>query len=141
MPPDSVVLGEEAADLPPRGLVLVAEDDRDLRDIIAGFLEAKGWRVVALANGPEALERAREERFKVAVLDVRSPSSRGLGVLQTLRAWGSTLPVIVITSFGDAFLSARAMGMGATLVLEKPFDLEDLERAVNECTVNLAERA
>jgi DNA-binding response OmpR family regulator len=115
-------------------LVLVAEDDRDFREIIASFLRAKGCEVIALANGPAAIEHARSERFDVAVLDVRSPTSRALGILQALRACGSTLPVIVITSFGDAFLSQRAIELGATRVLEKPLDLEDLERAVDACT-------
>lgn len=113
--------------------MLVAEDDRDLRDIITSFLDAKQWQVVALANGPEALEVARRERFNVIVLDIRSPASLGLAVLQGLRASGSTLPVIVITSFGDAFLSQRATRLGATRVLEKPFDLDDLQRILDEC--------
>lgn len=129
MPPPDVL----SADLLPRGLVLVAEDDRDLRDIITSFLGARRWSVTALANGPETLELARRERFNVVVLDIRSPASLGMTVLQSLRASGSTLPVIVITSFGDSFLAQRATSLGATRVLEKPFDLDDLERLLDEC--------
>lgn len=123
------------SDISANGLVLVAEDDRDLRDIIAGFLEAKGWRVVALAIGPETLARVWRDRFTVAVLDVRSSTSTGFKVLEELREVDPNLPVIVIASFGDVFVSRRARGMGVAHVIEKPFDLEDLDQALGE--VNL----
>jgi FixJ family two-component response regulator len=51
-----------------------------------------------------------------------------------MRAKASNLPVIVITSFGDTFVTQEARRLGATHILEKPFDLEALERAMQECT-------
>lgn len=117
------------------GPVLIAEDDRDLRDIITAFLEAKGWRVVAVTGGPETLARVWLEQFIVAVVDVRSFASVAFRMLEELRAASPTLPVIVIASFGDVFVSRRARSMGAIVVLEKPFDLEDLAEALE--TLNL----
>lgn len=118
----------------PVGFVLVVEDDRDLREILATFLRTKKWAVIALESGPDALELTRNAHFDAVVLDIRSPSTGGLGVLQSLRANDPTLPVIVITSFGDSFLSQCAQRMGATRILEKPFDLDVLERAIDETT-------
>jgi DNA-binding NtrC family response regulator len=120
-----LVVGEE-----PKGLVLIAEHDRDLREVIANHLEAQGWRVVAVGNGPEAATRALQERFAAIVLDIHTAAPWEIVVLQTLRALGSTLPVIVITGFGDTLAAEQARKLGATKILEKPFDLEALEKAM-----------
>jgi DNA-binding NtrC family response regulator len=130
-----VSAGVDEAQLPSKGLVLIGEDDRDLRDIIASFLEAKGWRVVATTVGPQTLARLGLEPFRVAVLDVRSLTSIGFRMLEELRVIDPALPVIVIASFGDVFVSRSARSMGASHVLEKPFDLEELEQALE--TLNL----
>lgn len=119
-----------------KGLVLIGEDDRDLRDIIARFLEAKGWRVVVLTVGSESLTRLWLESFTLAVLDVRSFSSIGFKMLEELKVIDPTLPVIVIASFGDVVVSGWARSMGAAHVLEKPFDLEEFELALG--SLNLA---
>lgn len=119
---------------PARTRVLVTEDDLDLRDIVTGFLEDEGWTVVAVANGGDALELATTEPFAVVVIDVPSRASEGLVLLQTLRARSADLPIVVITSFGDAHLSARATSLGATQLLEKPFELEELASALARAT-------
>jgi DNA-binding NtrC family response regulator len=119
--------------------VLIGEDDRDLRDIIAGFLKAKGWRVVALAVGPQTLTRLWLEPFTVAVLDIRSFTPIGFKILEELKVIDPALPVIVIASFGDVFVSRWAHSMGASHVLEKPFELEELEQAL--ASLNLGAQA
>jgi DNA-binding response OmpR family regulator len=133
MPPDPVVL--RYPETPPVRRILVGEDDQDLRDIIVGFLEAKGWAVVAVPNGPSALEHARREIFAFIILDVRALLAPGLSVLERVRSTGSSVPIIVITSFGDAILAERASELGANHVIEKPFGLEDLERAIERCSI------
>jgi CheY-like chemotaxis protein len=113
--------------------VLVAEDDRDLRDILRLFFEGRGCAVVALENGAEALARVQRERFTVAVVDIRSPISVGVALLRILRHQRPDLPIIAITSFGDALLADRVEQLGATHVLEKPFELDELARALESC--------
>jgi two-component system response regulator GlrR len=120
----------QTTDQSTNGSVLVAEEDSDLRDIIAAFLEAKGWHVVASAMGSGAPARPRLDRFVVVVLDIRSFASAAFKMLEELRANEPALPVIVIASFGDVFVSRHAKKLGAANVLEKPFDLEDLEQAL-----------
>jgi FixJ family two-component response regulator len=110
-----------------KGFVLVVEDDDDLRDIIVSYLAMNGWHVVGVDPKPDVVSL---ERIDVLVIDVRSLASLGFKMLAETRAKKPELPVVVIASFGDAFLSRRAEGMGAALVLEKPFNLEDLERGL-----------
>ncbi len=115
--------------------ILVAEEDHDLREIITAFLEAKGWSVITLESG-SALERVCSG-LTIAVLDVRSVGTAGFKAFEKLRGVDPRLPVVVIASFGDAFVVKRARQLGAACVLEKPFDLEELENALMECCASL----
>ena len=110
--------------------MLLAEDDPDLCEIITSFLETRGRRVLALAAVPEPWNGLDAARPGMAVIDVRSSTSAGFRILQKLRAAAPSLPVIVIASFGDEFVSRRARGLGAARVIEKPFDLEELDEAL-----------
>jgi FixJ family two-component response regulator len=117
----------------PKPVVLVALDDRDLSEIIATFLEAKGWFVVSVPSRPGAIDNVRKKSdvlITAAVIDVRSFASASFRLLERLCAENPRWPIIVIASFGDAFVANRARHLGAACVLEKPFDLEDLERAL-----------
>ena len=108
--------------------MLVVEDDPDLREIIVSFLATNGWEVAA--SDPVRADATALERVDVLVLDVRSPATPGFRIFGDTRARRPELPIVVIASFGDAFLSKRAEAMGAASVLEKPFSLEELERVL-----------
>ena len=66
----------------------------------------------------------------LVVSDVRMPGQTGLDVVRTLRSWGWTTPVILITAFGDESTKCEAQSAGATVLFSKPFDLDDLRTAV-----------
>lgn len=111
-------------------LVLIAEDNDDLRELCRSLLEAAGIRVVEAANGYEALEAARREPPDLALLDVVMPGLDGLRVAEILLQELSGLRV--------AFLSARVgfedqlagLERGAVDYLTKPFDPADLVERV-----------
>lgn len=112
--------------------LLLAEDDRDLRELLCTVLEADGATVVSVANGREALEMLENGGgdFDVALLDVRMPLMTGLEVLRESRRGGATVPIILITSFADHELVDRAIALGAACVLDKPIDADLLRRTV-----------
>ena len=113
---------------PSKRAVLVVEEDPDLREIIVSYLATSGWEI---ARGDLASsDDSSLDRIDALVLDVRSLATTGLKILGDTRARRPELPIVVITSFGDAFVSKRVEAMGAASVLEKPFSLEDLERAL-----------
>lgn len=118
--------------LPTKRTVLVVEEDPDLREIIVSYLVTNGWDVTAGDRLPS--EGISFDEVDALVLDVRSQATAGFEVFGETRARRPELPVVVITSFGDASLSRRAAAMGAASVLEKPFSLEDLERALVKVT-------
>ena len=113
---------------PSKRAVLVVEEDPDLREIIVSYLATSGWEI---ARGDLASsDDSSLDRIDALVLDVRSLATTGLKILGDTRARRPELPIVVITSFGDPFVSKRVEAMGAASVLEKPFSLEDLERAL-----------
>lgn len=113
-------------------LVYFAEDDDELRHVIAEGLRRAGFEVVPASSGGEILRmltsasRGEMRRPDVLVMDVRMPICSGLDVLGALRMSSWTQPIVLITGFGEPALHVRATERGASVVLDKPFDLQDL---------------
>jgi len=134
-------VGEAAID-GARYRLLVAEDDGEMRRLVAGELRRDGYHVDEAASGRElrelvvtALVRANTAQPATAlphliVSDVRMPGWTGLDLLEHLRDRGSDLPVVLITAFGDRDMHERAARLGAVAVLDKPFDCDELRRVV-----------
>jgi len=114
--------------------VFLAEDDDDLRDALEGLLGRRGFDVVAVASGHEMLRAmsavARGERAEpdAILLDIRMGSGSGLDVLLALRLADWTQPVVMMTGYADPRTHERAAEYGAAVILDKPFDGEDLVR-------------
>jgi CheY-like chemotaxis protein len=117
--------------------VLVAEDDVQMRGIVADALRDDGYDVVELADGGRLLVdiaarmKAEDaaESVDLIVSDIRMPICTGLQILEVLRRSHWRTPVILMTAFGDDATRRLAESFMAVL-LDKPFDLEDLRSAV-----------
>jgi len=119
-------------------LVLVAEDDDELRRLFCEWLSSGGYRVDCVGSGIElaeymadALLDGRPERGPdLIVSDVRMPGFDGLRVLRALRSVEPAVRCLVVTGFGDRSVHEEAMRLGARGVLDKPVEREDLLAAV-----------
>jgi len=124
------------------GRVLLAEDDLELRSLIAMVLRRNGFQVEMATDGSEALERLASTVLgrtsgrspDLLITDYRMPKFDGLDVIEALRLVGVRTPIILITAFGDAATHARAEALGVTAVLDKPFDLQDLLSLAHRAT-------
>ena len=124
------------------GRVLLAEDDLELRSLIAMVLRRNGFQVEMATDGSEALERLASTVLgrtsgrspDLLITDYRMPKFDGLDVIEALRLVGVRTPIILITAFGDAATHARAQALGVTAVLDKPFDLQDLLSLAHRAT-------
>jgi DNA-binding response OmpR family regulator len=118
--------------------LLLAEDDLELRDLLAYVLRADGHEVVEARDGNELLEILSEcmqrggQPFSLVVSDVRMPGLTAFDVLNRLQRALTDTPVILITAFGDQTTHLRANRMGVNRVFDKPFDFDDLRAAVHE---------
>jgi CheY-like chemotaxis protein len=118
--------------------VLLAEDDDEIRLMLAAALRRDGMEVVEARNGKELKELVdhgwlRDGRYLVPdliVTDLYMPEMTGLEVLAVVRRTNATTPVILITAFGDDGTRAEARRLGVTAFFQKPFELADLETAI-----------
>lgn len=100
--------------------VLVADDDRDARDVMCEIIEPLGFHICKASDGEEALEIVRQKIVHVALFDVNMPKLTGLETLQLLRQFGLLLPVILITAEANAVLMRQAFQAQAYSVIPKP---------------------
>jgi DNA-binding response OmpR family regulator len=100
--------------------VLVADDDADLRELIAFTLSQAGYLVIKAADGPSAVRRFEEEATDLVVLDINMPGLSGFQVCEAIRA-RSRVPVMMLTVRGEEEDLVRAFGLGADDYLTKPF--------------------
>ena len=138
---------EELESSPSPARLLLAEDDFELRELLACVLRADGHEVVEARDGNELWEllsgqsAAEGGGFELVVSDVRMPGLTAFDVLTKLQRAAAETPVILITAFGDQTTHLRALRLGASRVFDKPFDCDDLRDAVHETLHRRARRA
>jgi DNA-binding response OmpR family regulator len=120
-----------------RGLnILLAEDDAEMRHFLYAELRADGHVVSMTCDGTEMIEalsgmsKVPFAASDVIIMDVRMPGYSGLHILAALRAAEWSTPVILITAFGDQRVHEEGARLGAAVVFDKPFDIEDLRTAL-----------
>ena len=112
--------------------VLVADDERNLRELIVRELARKGLEVDGVADGAAALERLAETSYDVVVLDMKMPKKEGIEVLRELQAFPEAPQVIVMTGFQEVGTAVEAMKLGAYDYLTKPMKIEELDVLVRK---------
>jgi len=105
--------------------ILVVEDEPTLRETLVDALEADGFRVVAAADGREALARFREERPDLVLLDLMLPELSGIEVTRIIRAESGT-PIVMLTAKDSELDKVVGLELGADDYVTKPFSLREL---------------
>jgi DNA-binding NtrC family response regulator len=108
----------------PKGRILVADDDSQIRMLLRDRLEASGYPIRVAEDGLQALEFARSDDFDAILLDLQMPGMHGLEVLRHLQAERPEITVIVLTAFGTVEHAVEAMKLGAYDFLPKPCNPE-----------------
>jgi DNA-binding response OmpR family regulator len=113
-------------------LLLIADDDEDILQLLSFRLERAGFEIVQARNGAEALRLAIELRPALAVLDVMMPGLTGFEVTRELRANEKTraMPIILLTAKAQPSDVSQGMAAGADDYVKKPFDARDLKDRV-----------
>ena len=116
--------------------ILIVDDERDIRDLVAGVLEDEGYAPRTAADSDAALAAIAERRPSLVLLDVWLQGSRldGLDLLDVIKARDPSLPVLVISGHGNLDTAVAAIRRGATDFIEKPFEAERLLLMVGRAT-------
>ncbi len=115
-------------------LILLAEDEEVVSILLADYLRGIGYRTVIARNGVEALERAREERPALTLMDVQMPEMDGLEATRRFRAEANlaTIPIIALTALAMPGDRERCLKAGANEYLSKPVHLKDLAQMIEK---------
>ena len=110
----------------PSARILVADDDKAVRESLVRALTLEGYVVVAANDGAKALDMARSEDPDVVVLDIMMPAIDGLTACRVLRAEKNRVPILMLTARTETSDRVAGLDAGADDYLPKPFALEEL---------------
>lgn len=117
-----------------RKSILVVDDEKSQREILEMILSGEGYDVTTASSGEAALKFAKEQRFDLALTDLKMTGMDGVELLQRLLAYDSSIIVILLTAHGSIESAKDALRRGAFEYLEKPYDrdtlLETIRRAL-----------
>ena len=108
------------------GRILLADDDRPIREALTRALTLEGYEVVQASDGAQALSSIESTKPDAAILDVMMPNVDGLTVCRVLRAERNRIPVLMLTARTETADRVAGLDAGADDYLPKPFELEEL---------------
>lgn len=122
--------------------ILVVEDERHLAVGIKFNLEAEGYKVTVVGDGPSALKlfEEGEEKIDLVILDLMLPGMSGYAVCQALREAGNDVPILMLSARTLPEDRTRGFNVGANQYLSKPFDLEELISRANNLLTHYTRR-
>ena len=111
--------------------ILIADDDPPLRGLLRLVAARAGFEVDTAANGAEALEMLKANRYAVAIVDLMMPWMSGYELIDSIKTMPSRPPVVVVTALTDAQLG-RLDSAVVSSIMRKPFDIEMLSAVLIE---------
>ncbi|MBM3789036.1 MAG: response regulator [Acidobacteria bacterium] len=112
--------------------LLIVDDEVQFLNALAQRLELRDFRVTKATNGMEAVQAARNDKFDLALLDLKMPGMDGKEVLQLLKQEHRYLEVIILTGHGSLDSAVECTKLGAYGYLPKPYELEHLIKILKE---------
>jgi CheY-like chemotaxis protein len=112
--------------------ILVVDDESQIRDILRRKLEMSGYDVYEASNGQEAIDMLQEQRFDLVLADILMPMKDGLEVIMFLQREQPMVKSIAISAPSNRVFLQSAELLGATQVIEKPFELKEVDAIVKK---------
>src|SRR5512137_2675033 len=112
--------------------LLIADDDNNLRTVLATELSEEGFSVDVAENGSRAMELLEAREYDVALLDLSMPALTGIEVLTQVRARDIPVEVVLLTAHGTVSTAVEAIKLGAYDFLTKPFKLDEVRVVIRK---------
>ena len=110
--------------------ILVVDDEKVIREILADFLTLEGFDVTTAPDGAAAIERLSESSFNMVISDLKMPNMGGLELLEYIQEHHENLLTVIMTGFGTVETAIEAMKKGAYDYILKPFKVEEVVHIV-----------
>ncbi len=112
--------------------ILIVDDEKEIRNLFQDFLTQEGYKVFTASDGGEAISLGKQNRFDLALLDIKMPGMDGIEVFQKLKKLKMNMQVIILTGYGTLRTAKEAMRLGAYDYLTKPIDLWLVKSIIQE---------
>ena len=115
--------------------ILIVDDESDMRQALSFSLTRQGYSVDQSSNAMDAIEKVRRLPFSLAIVDERMPNTSGIELMDMIKQTHPNLPVIIITAYGTIENSVKAMQLGASDYIQKPFSSGDIAFLVKKYAI------
>jgi two-component system, response regulator, stage 0 sporulation protein F len=113
------------------GNVLVVDDDPGILEMLSEVISRKGFRVVAVSSGEQALQEVDKQHFDLIFLDLVLPGMSGVETLSAIKEKDKKAVVVIVTGYGDDPMALNAMSLGPLFLVRKPFRVGDIVEVLN----------
>jgi len=113
-----------------QGIILIIDDEDEIRKILSAFLQKKGYIIVTASSGEAGLDELKARSFDLVLCDVRMPGMDGLVVLRNIKRINESTKVVMLTALQDKDIIGAAIKEGASDYLVKPFNLGKLDAVI-----------
>jgi two-component system, response regulator, stage 0 sporulation protein F len=115
-----------------KGKILIVDDQFGIRILLNEVLQKEGYDTFQAANGLQALEILNDHVPDLVLLDMKIPGMDGIEILKRMRVLQPDIKVIIMTAYGELDMIQEAMDLGALTHFAKPFDIDDIRKAVEK---------
>lgn len=113
------------------GIVLIVDDDPEIREILKEVITRKGFKVITAESGELALEEMGKQHFDLIFLDLVLPGMSGVDALAAIKEKDKKAVVVIVTGYGDDPIALDAMSLGPLFLIRKPFRTSDIVEVLN----------
>jgi two-component system, response regulator, stage 0 sporulation protein F len=114
------------------GKILIVDDQFGIRILLNEVLHKAGYETFQAANGIQALEVLNNHSPDLVLLDMKIPGMDGIEILKRMKVVDPDIRVIIMTAYGELDMIQEAKDLGAMTHFAKPFDIDDIRKAVRE---------
>jgi two-component system response regulator (stage 0 sporulation protein F) len=114
------------------GKILIVDDQFGIRILLNEVLHKEGYDTFQAANGIQALEVLNNHSPDLVLLDMKIPGMDGIEILKRMKVVDPDIRVIIMTAYGELDMIQEAKDLGAMTHFAKPFDIDDIRKAVRE---------
>jgi len=112
--------------------ILAVDDDPNMHRLIQLYLSARVFSVTTASTGRIALHKLHTHKYDLLISDIQMPQMDGWALVKEIRSRGCDIPIIIISAFGTDEQADQIMAAGANMVLEKPFEQEQLIETIEK---------